>query len=365
MSLLNDALRKHRQEHQGAQKRPFSLPAAAARRRPRPIWLLAVVLTAAGLLFPLWQATGTREAPDRPPLGTSAIVPSAVSSANPGAVEKTPSDPKPPPAATASPTPLTTALALPPATAVETESATPPAATPQPPPVTGNPKTAAAPAAKRAAPPPPPAAPTGDTPFYQKALALHRQQRFTEAIGFYRQVLEQHPDHAACRFNLAAAYLDSGVFSDAYPLLKTLAATAPQKPEIRLNLAIAEIGMGRMEAAAANLDLAQTLPGAPEFEIHFHRGILQGRCGNPQSAIASYHRALALRPRHGGVLFNLALTYDRLADYPKALAYYVQSLSAGDPLSAAESAQIRRRVRQLQTHLNSPVAAETAATAGS
>jgi tetratricopeptide (TPR) repeat protein len=332
MSLLNDALRKHRQEREGARKRPWIPPTAPAarRRRPRPIWLIAGVMAAAGLLAPLWQATGTRRIPAPPPVETQENRPPAVlaepasAAARPSPEENTPTAPIAAPGRVA---------------AARAQKAAPSAAV------------------RRAAPAPaaaqkPAAAPTGDSPFYQKAMALHRQQRFSEAIDFYREVLAQNPDHPACRFNLATAYIDSGAFKDAYPLLKALAASAPQNPDIQLNLAIAEIGTGRMEAAAASLDMAEALPEAPEFEIHFHRGILHGRSDRPQAAIASYRQAVALRPRHSGVLFNLAVTFDRLTEYPTALAYYVQSLSAGDGLSTNESDQIRRRIQQLQTYLN-------------
>jgi tetratricopeptide (TPR) repeat protein len=204
---------------------------------------------------------------------------------------------------------------------------------------------------------PPPNPAPDDNPFYTKAKALHRQQRLSEAIGFYRQALALTPDHAGCRFNLATAYIASGVFGEAYPLLKALAASAPPNPDIQLNLAIAEIGTGHLEAAAASLEMARALPGAPQFEIHFHRGILYSRSGRPQAAIASYRQALALKPGHSGVLFNLALTFDRLAQYPEALDYYLRSLSAADGLGAEESNQIRQRIQQLQAYLSTPAEA--------
>jgi tetratricopeptide (TPR) repeat protein len=136
-----------------------------------------------------------------------------------------------------------------------------------------------------------------------------------------------------------------------------LAASAPPNPDTLLNLAIAEIGTGRLEAAAASLEMARALPGAPQFEIHFHRGVLYSRSGRPQAAIASYLQALALKPGHSGVLFNLALAYDRLAQYPQALDYYLRSLSAADGLGAEGGNQTRRRIQQLQTYLSAPAKA--------
>jgi tetratricopeptide (TPR) repeat protein len=341
MSLLNDALRKHRQERQGAPERPWLPAAAPRRRRPRSIWLIAAAMGAAGMLAPLWLATGTRANPEPSTLETPATQPLAVLPQPNPAVAEPSSEAGTPTVSVAAPGRVTTAR--PPATAAATRP------------------TAAAPAtARSAAAQKPAAAPTGDSPFYKKAVALHRQRRFSEAIDFYRQVLARNPDHPACRFNLATAYIDSGAFKDAYPLMKALAAGEPDNPDIRLNLAITEIGTGRLEAAAASLDMAQSLPEAPEFEIYFHRGILHGRSDRPQAAIASYQQALALRPVHSGALFNLAVTYDRLTEYPKALAFYFQSLSAGDGLSADESGQIRRRIQQLQTYLNSSAEAAPA-----
>ncbi|MCG6906116.1 MAG: tetratricopeptide repeat protein [Desulfobacteraceae bacterium] len=342
MSLLNDALRKRRQENAGHQQRPATPApiAVSGHRRPRATWLAAVALAAGGLSIPLWQTAGTHEL-SPPPLKTVANPPSGLLSQALSAPAGPPPAALPPSAANAPSVP--TATDAPPASAAAEGVPKPKPAAARPP----------RPARTR------PAKPAAEeSPFYTKAKALHRQQRYREAIGFYRQALALNPDHAACRFNLATAYLASDAFGDAYPLLMALAASAPSNPDIQLNLAIAEIGAGRLEAAAVSLETAQGLPAAPLFEIHFHHGILHGRCGRPQAAIASYRRAMALKPGHSGVLLNLALTYDRLAHYPEALDYYLRSLAAGDGLTAQESDQIRRRIRQLQSYLST--AAEAA-----
>ncbi|MGD8540775.1 MAG: tetratricopeptide repeat protein [Desulfobacteraceae bacterium] len=339
MSLLNDALRKRRQEPAGHRQGlgpPSPVAVSKRRRRPRATWLIAVAMAAGGLSAPLWQTAGTQERLPTP-LETLENQPFEISSRTGPA----PAGPSP--------------AAMPPSRM--------PAVTPPAPPATTRAPQAPKPAPAAAARPPrptlsQPANPApDDSPFYTKAKALHRQQRFSEAIAFYRQALTLAPDHAGCRFNLATAQIASGAFEEAYPLLKALAASAPPNPDTLLNLAIAEIGTGRLEAAAASLEMARALPGAPQFEIHFHRGVLYSRSGRPQAAIASYRQALALKPGHSGVLFNLALAYDRLAQYPQALDYYLRSLSAADGLGAEGGNQTRRRIQQLQTYLSAPAKA--------
>ena len=344
MSLLNDALRKRRQEPAGHRQglEPPSPVAVSKRRRPRATWLIAVAMAAGGLSAPLWQTAGTQERLP-PPLETlenqlfEISLRTAPAPAGPSLAAM------PPPSAM-SPSPMTAARPpSPPATTTAPQAPEPaPAAAARPP----------RPALSQPANPPP-----DDSPFYTKAKALHRQQRFSEAIAFYRQALTLTPDHAGCRFNLATAQIASGAFEEAYPLLKALAASAPPNPDTLLNLAIAEIGTGRLEAAAASLEMARALPGAPQFEIHFHRGVLYSRSGRPQAAIASYRQALALKPGHSSVLFNLALAYDRLGQYPQALDYYLRSLSAADGLGAEGGDQTRRRIQQLQTYLSAPAEA--------
>ena len=344
MSLLNDALRKRRQEPVGHRQGPDppSPVAVSRRRRPRATWLIAVAMAAGGLSAPLWQTAGTQERLP-PPLETLENRPFEISSrtgpapAGPSAAAIQPSTAMPP-------SPMTAATAPAPPATTKFHQAPKPA-----------PTAAARPPRPALSPPTTPA--PDDSPFYTKAKALHRQQRFSEAIGFYRQALALSPDHAGCRFNLATAQIASGAFEEAYPLLKALAASAPPNPDIQLNLAIAEIGTGRLEAAAASLEMAQAQPGAPQFEIHLHRGVLYSRSGRPQDAIASYRQALALKPGNSSVLFNLALAYDRLAQYPQALDYYLRSLSAADGLGAEGGNQTRRRIQQLQAYLSAPAEA--------
>jgi TolA-binding protein len=90
--------------------------------------------------------------------------------------------------------------------------------------------------------------------FYQKALRLHRDGRFVEAISMYHEVLKYAPDHPDALYNLSSAYMELSDFSAAYDILNKLLVSNPMAPEILLNLAIAEIGLGRVTDAIDHLN---------------------------------------------------------------------------------------------------------------
>ena len=187
--------------------------------------------------------------------------------------------------------------------------------------------------------------------FLKKAYRYHRQGKYKQAIQMYQQVLRVKPDHRDALFNLASAYIQLTAYSDALPLLRKLRSYDDGNPDVLVNLAIVEIGMGNSTEAIHLLDLAAKQYADPKFEIYFHRAAALSRLGRLEEALRSYKRAEELNPKHPTLNFNLALLCDKLQKYHDAVHYYNVFLSQGDKLPRYEEKRIESRIRSLRAYL--------------
>jgi Flp pilus assembly protein TadD len=189
--------------------------------------------------------------------------------------------------------------------------------------------------------------------FLQKAMRYHRQGKLSQAIQMYQQVLMVDPHHQKASFNLASAYIQSQAYSQARSLLKKLRLQDPLNPDIYLNLAIVEIGMGKPAEALPLLERASGLVKEPQFGIYFHRAAALSRLGRLEEARRFYKKSEALNPRHPTLIFNLAVLCDKLEKFDEAVDYYQTFLQTSGKLPDNEKKNIEARVRSLNAFLAS------------
>jgi tetratricopeptide (TPR) repeat protein len=187
--------------------------------------------------------------------------------------------------------------------------------------------------------------------FLQKALRYHRQGKFDQAILMYQQVLRVEPEHRDALFNLASAYIQLADYADAYPLLKKLRSFGAGDPDILVNLAIVEIGMGKSAEAIPLLDLASKRYEGPKFEVYFHRAVALSRLNRLEEALISYKKAQEINPKHPTLNFNLAVLSDKLHKYHEAVDYYRAFIRHGGNLPKYEEQKIESRIRSLRMYL--------------
>ena len=185
---------------------------------------------------------------------------------------------------------------------------------------------------------------------YQKARQYHRRNRLEQAIALYQEVIRIDPDHPNARFNLAAAYLQTEAYTEAYSILADLYRKEPANQQIMLNLAISHIGCGRYQQALDLLDKAEALPDAPLFEIAFHKAVAYNHLNQTRTALTWYKRAEALRPDDSLLLFNLAVINDQQQQYAAAVDYYLKYIKHTPEIDTVKEKQIRRRARILQAY---------------
>jgi tetratricopeptide (TPR) repeat protein len=122
-------------------------------------------------------------------------------------------------------------------------------------------------------------------------------------------------------------------------------------PDVLLNLAIVEIGLGRPVNAVHILDAAAKYFTKPQFPIHFHRAVALSRMGELEGALAEYKKAEKLNTAHPSVVFNLGVISDKLQKYIDAVFYYQKYLGQNQELSGHEKKNINARIKTLQAFI--------------
>ncbi|MFH0729039.1 MAG: tetratricopeptide repeat protein [Pseudomonadota bacterium] len=186
--------------------------------------------------------------------------------------------------------------------------------------------------------------------FYEKAVSCHREGRLPEAIELYHAVLKENAGHVAARFNLAAAYIQTAAFPEAFSLLEMLRARDPGNPDILLNMAISKIGSGDLQQALMLLNAAEEKK-APAFELCFHRGVIFSRDDQPEEALRWYRMAEGFNPRHDRLILNIALAHDKLQRHEAALRYYLLFLAQAAASLSGEKEVVADRVRVIKSYL--------------
>jgi tetratricopeptide (TPR) repeat protein len=192
---------------------------------------------------------------------------------------------------------------------------------------------------------------TKEQVFYRKAQGYHKRKNFEMAVELYRQVLQENPRNRDALLHLSSIYMDQSAYAKAYPLLSELVGGDPRDPQALVNLAIAEIALGRPEKAIADLDRALTLEDPPRFEIYFHQGVALSSLQRLEEAVTWYKKSEDLDPGHAPLLFNMAVTFDKLERYEDALNCYARFLKASVSSSPQERRDVGARIGVLMAYL--------------
>ena len=198
---------------------------------------------------------------------------------------------------------------------------------------------------------------TAEDKLYRKALQLHQQGRLSEAVAMYREILINTPDSRDTLYNLSSAYIKLDDFSSAYDILYGLLKSNPSDPEVLLNIAVAEIGLGRDEDAIDHLESIHTENDELNFTRYLHLGVAMGRAEKFEEALTYYQKAEGLNRDHPKLLFNIAILNDRLGRYPEALDYYSRLLK-NESLLPDEAPELNNRIKILQNYISGTGLAE-------
>jgi predicted O-linked N-acetylglucosamine transferase (SPINDLY family) len=165
------------------------------------------------------------------------------------------------------------------------------------------------------------------------------------AIERLQKVLASAPGHPAVLQALGMALMTTGQLVQARDTFALAAKNLPQHPTIRINLATAEMELGRMQEAEKHV--REALQHAPSFDVaHALLGHMMHLQNRPHEAAAALLKASKLAPKNAQYMFQAALMLDEAGDLSAANAALADSLTRG-PNSVPTMAQLlftRRRL---------------------
>lgn len=149
--------------------------------------------------------------------------------------------------------------------------------------------------------------PRDRTARFNRAVALSRLRRFTEAEQAFAELLEEDEDFLKARYNLAALYHADGRLGQARNAWRQVITRAPGLASAHAALGQVLMELGEpVEAMRAFSEVAKRQPGSPGAWMDFATAArAAGSCGR---AVVAVRRALKLSPpdaalwRRGGML---------------------------------------------------------------
>ena len=181
--------------------------------------------------------------------------------------------------------------------------------------------------------------------------------QYEVAVELYKQILKSDPKNKYASFSLATCYHKLGQYKQAktiyYQLLKYEWPDAQTKDELIGNLIDVIVEESPNDAvylmdklSSQNPNSAYILAGA---------AMSYDRINKPDQAILLLKRAINIDPKEIKYKFNLAIIYDKMADYQNALKYYqdvVGNYISSDNLeNSIPLEQVRQRIEFIKNKI--------------
>lgn len=172
----------------------------------------------------------------------------------------------------------------------------------------------------------------------EQAVLAHQQERWTEAILHYRQLLAQQPYHLPALTNLASLYTRQKNYPEALACYKKALQSGKVSPELWFNYGNLQQKLGMTDGAIASFNAA--LRQKPQlYPAHYNLGNLHRDQGETAKAIAHYHSAIRLHPGFLMAYRNLGNLFRQLGQTEAAIQQHQLALALPEqtPLQRAES----------------------------
>ena len=160
---------------------------------------------------------------------------------------------------------------------------------------------------------------------FNLATQLHAQGRFSEAEGFYRQLLQAKPEDPQLLHLLGVAVLQQNRPDEAIALIKQAIEHRPGVAEYHNNLGVVLDALEKREEALEHYQLA--IRYNPKYaEARNNLGGSLAAIGKIDEAIAEYQRAVELKPDYAEAWDNLGSTLRLALRNYEAIAAYDQAI---------------------------------------
>ncbi len=142
---------------------------------------------------------------------------------------------------------------------------------------------------------------------FEWARHQHLAGRLAQAEQVYRQILQQHPNHAPSLHYLGVIGFQMHRVDDALILLRRALAINPRVPDFHHNLGLALQEMGKLDEALAEFRAALQLNPSFASSRNSMATVLSAM-GNHDEAVKEFHLALQYKPDDGMIYNNLGIT---------------------------------------------------------
>jgi tetratricopeptide (TPR) repeat protein len=171
---------------------------------------------------------------------------------------------------------------------------------------------------------------------FAAGLAHHQAGRLTQAEALYRETLAVQPDHADALHLLGVIASQVGRHDVAVDLIGRAIASNRFSPVYHSNQGLALASLRRFEEAVASYDRALSLrPG--NAEVLYNRGNALLALARPRDALETYERAILARPDYAEALCNRGAALSALGHNGEALASYDRALALAPDFAEALS----------------------------
>lgn len=162
-------------------------------------------------------------------------------------------------------------------------------------------------------------------------MNTHVNSRFWSSdIVLWNRALQAQPGSATALSNLAAAYLERGMYDLGFAAAERALELTPEKMAAQANYALALKGLDRHAEAKAKYEEILRRFGE-NADILNNLGVVCVAMGNDAEARPYFERAVALAPRHWRALINLSRLEKRSGRDSYAEAYLVEALRWAPP----------------------------------
>ena len=151
----------------------------------------------------------------------------------------------------------------------------------------------------------------------EQGVAAHREGRRAEAMGLYKQVLDQVPNHVDAIRLVGLAQAEQGRFSLAIGALNKAISIAPKAAILHRDLSRVHALAGHPDLAASTLERALELEPA-NFTDLCALGSFYAGLGKNDEAVAAYDKALAIKPEDPDAIAGKCAVLERIDRYDEA-----------------------------------------------
>lgn len=160
----------------------------------------------------------------------------------------------------------------------------------------------------------------------ERARALHRDGKVTQAVALYRAALKTNPRNFEALYRLGLALAQKGKYRDAAKWVGKALDVRPDFAQGHFDFGSLLLKLRRFEPAAAALGRAVAL--APDHaEAHHNLGVALSELGRLDEALAAFDCAIDLRPDLVSLFYNRANTLRKMQRFEHAAADYRRVLS--------------------------------------